>query len=1044
MSSTYTPECDGQTAVGLSGEDLLDTVDLHIGGERLWDGAAQLLAPLETEVLQPEDILVIVGEPGLHKTAIARRLLRGTKEQERKKEGESTARAIFARGRMDELTTNLASMVGRVTRASKRAKSKLQTLLIDDFPAASEDEIADLVHSLRAMTMSGAAVVITMLPEAYQLVEELPEARVVRTGDLLYRLPYVEDDGVRAAWARTRGIPALVEALRRGGDPAGTRYSAALRYVVLSSLRSGLPAEERLVRLAMVLLGTGAFADLAACVKRVDGETLAYLADEAPFFGIDLIEEKFSCAGVNDAERLRDCYVGIRGIDILDDELLMRVCGVLMVRGDFERAALCCQLIASDELRCKCVLHWGVEFCLAGAIQLAKDGLALARRLYMSSEVGYEPTELALRAIEEKAHRLPSVVAAKGVLTQVDERRRAILQLLIAARRLDIGLKAMVKTVQASTESLSSTPEVAAIYEHLRAGNALLEGHPAEAMRCAPAGMPTGWPTTVPEAMLADDLRIASALLGEKPSEHLAPVYERARRTMEGSHSLRLMAYQRAVPEMLSLIAGGRSGGALDQAITRADIEGDGALEAVFSVFKCVDDLRAGNWLPVSVRATHAAVAARDTTCTYLRETCELLGAVAQALMGDVSYLVEMATRTDVGQSVPYDLARFLVTIYLGSQPIRIAAKAKGTRLPEIPQKALRMTALSSSSLSPDALWPVHVLANDCGQISTLLKLQLPAAWKRALGDANFGEGPHETETAPAHAGGDEARLSPASAPGQPMGEEGGEGASAIESHTVYLTMLGGFTAMLDGKPISQDRLRSRRCGEVLALLCVAPKHVMRRYEIVELLWPTLDFSTGNQRLYEALSIGRKALGGGRYGGYDPFVVSKSKGTVALNAEFVACDVDLFKRAADQAAEKEGLHEVVVEQASTARALYSGDLDSAILHDLDEALQLKDQLRYTFATAMVAGSRAAMATDRQQLAVQFAQDAHTACRTREDAIAALMEALCLASRSIEAREAYEQFSSYLITMTGMPPSRGLRDLAARLFPEGEGEAGGQA
>ena len=45
-----------------------------------------------------------------------------------------------------------------------------------------------------------------------------------------------------------------------------------------------------------------------------------------------------------------------------------------------------------------------------------------------------------------------------------------------------------------------------------------------------------------------------------------------------------------------------------------------------------------------------------------------------------------------------------------------------------------------------------------------------------------------------------------------------------------------------------------------------------------------------------------------------------------------------------------------------------------------------------------------------------------------------MEALCLANRTLEAREAYEQFCSRLISLTGMPPSRGLRDLAARLFP----------
>lgn len=1025
---------------------MLDPAVLSMGGDGLQEGASRLLPPLNVDPLQAEDVVVIVGEPGLRKTAVARRLARGGSH------ADGTAYAVFARGRMDELQASLSSTVGRVKRAAKRAKGRTQVLLIDDFPAASEDELGELVISLRSASIGGAAVVITMLPEAYQLAEELPEARIVKTGDLLYRLPYVEDPCVRAAWARTHGIPVLVDALRQGGDPAGTRYTTALRQLVLSSLRGGLPTEERQIRLAMVLLGTGSFADLSLCAERVDKETLAYLADEAPFFGIEPIASEFDCAGVNDTERLRDCYMVVRSIDVLGDEMLTRVCSVLMGRGDYERAAICCQLISSDERRCKCVLRWGVEFCLAGALQLVKDTLVLARKLYMSGEVGYESACLALRAIDEKAGTLPSVAAVKGVSSRTEERKRAILQLLIASRRLDIGFKAMVKTVQATGET------AAPLFEHLKAANALFEGRPTEAARFISAGAPVSWPATVPEALLVYDLRVATALVGERLPGYADPVYERARRTMEGSHSMRLAAYQRALPDILSVIAGGQSGNALDQAISRAGIEGDAALQTAFSIFKCVDELRRGDWLAVSVRANRAIDVARGTTCPYLRQTCELFRAVARLLMGDDSYLVEMATKPDKGQSVPRDLARLIVGTCRGEQLFR---RAKNPRSAEVSQQSLKLTMLSRSSLSRDALWLVQVLANDCGELSTLLRLQLPASWKHALNRANFGaegtdvqDNPRSRKAAAKEAGpraesGEMEALRAGSAVSvDPTGSSQATdvraaaaradellGTSAVlQRHTVYLSMLGGFTAMLDGRTVSQERLRSRRCGEVLALLCVAPKHAMRRVQLVEILWPTLDFRSGNQRLYEALSVGRKALGSGRYSGYDPFVVSKGKGMVALNPDCVTCDIDLFQRAASEATKKEGIHEMVVEQASAARTLYGGDLDSAILHDIDEALQLKEHLRYVFATAMVAGARAAMATERQQLAVQFAQDACVACRTREDAAAALMEALCLANRSLEAREAYEQFCSRLISLTGMPPSRGLRDLAARLFP----------
>ena len=1022
---------------------MLDPAILSMGGDGLQEGAGRLLSPLNVDPLQAEDIVVIVGEPGLRKTAVARRLTRGGSR------ADGTAYAVFARGRMDELQASLSSTVGRVKRAAKRTKGRTQVLLIDDFPAASEDELGELVISLRSASMGGAAVVITMLPEAYQLAEELPEARIVKTGDLLYRLPYVEDACVRAAWARTHGIPVLVDALKQGGDPAGTRYTTALRQLVLSSLRGGLPTEERQIRLAMVLLGAGSFGDLSLCAERVDKETLAYLADEAPFFGIEPIASEFDCAGVNDTERLRDCYMVIRGIDVLGDEMLTRVCSVLIGRGDYERAAICCQLISSDERRCKCVLRWGVEFCLAGALQLVKDTLVLARKLYMSGEVGYESACLALRAIDEKAGTLPSVAAVKGVSSRTEERKRAILQLLIASRRLDIGFRAMVKTVQATGET------AAPLFEHLKAANALFEGRPTEAARFISAGAPVSWPATVPEALLVYDLRVATALVGERLSGYADPVYERARRTMEGSHSMRLAAYQRALPDILSVIAGGQSGNALDQAISRAGIEGDAALQTAFSIFKCVDELRRGDWLAVSVRANRAIDAARGTTFPYLRQTCELFRAVARLLMGDDSYLIDMATKPDKGQSVPRDLARLIVGTCRGEQ---LFGRVKNPRSAEIPQKSLKLTMLSRSSLSRDALWLVQVLANDCGELSTLLRLQLPASWKHALNRANFGTEGTDAQDNPRSRKATAQEMRPRTNTADPevlrTGAAGSAGSTqaadvrtaalrtdellgtsaVLQRHTVYLSMLGGFTAMLDGKTVAQERLRSRRCGEVLALLCIAPKHAMRRVQLVEILWPTLDFRSGNQRLYEALSVGRKALGSGRYSGYDPFVVSKGKGMVALNPDCVTCDIDLFQRAASEATKKEGIHEMVVEQASAARTLYGGDLDSAILHDIDEALQLKEHLRYVFATAMVAGARAAMATERQQLAVQFAQDACVACRTREDAAAALMEALCLANRSLEAREAYEQFCSRLISLTGMPPSRGLRDLAARLFP----------
>lgn len=1003
-------------------DDIADSALLLVPDEKVAEGAQQLLAPFALSLPERGEFVVVVEEAGVRVAQKVRAMLRG------RDTGTDGLWVLYPQEGADELREGLTPILREVAKASRRRAGQTPFVYIEDFPSVSEDEIGCLVAEIRKLCGNGAAVLVTMDPESYQIVEEMPEAIVVRAQELLYRLPYRDDEGVRAAWARTRGIPALVEPLRKGGEPASSRYESALAQVVASSLRDGLPAEERQMRLSMILLGRGTFAELSYTATRADRESFDLLADEAPFFGIDPADATFECAGVNDFERLKGCYSPIRSVEGIDDEVWLRATEALCRRGDFARAAFCCGLCGSAERQCKSVLRWGVEFCLTGALKLVRDGLSLARKLYMEEEEGYRLTQRAYRAMVGKAPRAAKADEPLGVggVPALGEREYGYITLLAADRRLTFGAKPLehaVTYIDALTVPMS---------EHIAALGHILAGRPSQAVREISTGASVGWPTCLAEALLVDDLRLATALIGEVPSPSLEPVFERARRLVEETRERRYVTYQRVLPEVLNVIGGGQAGALLDQAVAQAERCGDRAVQAALLIVGAVSDLRRKSWVPAHVRAQHAASVLQTADNRYLRQAALLIDAVALTARGEPGFLRELALGADKGRSAPCDLARMLVSSGCDAP---FGGGEEGARL-DVPRDALRMQALSPSHLGHDALWLTHVLATDCGAVSGLFALRLPKAWRRVLGEAEFG---------PAEPAAGKGAPEPGSGPDGP-GVRFPDGPLVLpgtpepEGHSVYLSLLGGFTISLDGRQIMQRSLSRRHAITLIAMLAAAPGHALHRSELIEVIWPGRDTETGTQRLYESVSAVRAVFGCKR-GGFDVFRMDKPEKIVAFDTTVVTCDVDLFEETVSQVTMNEGLHEAVVEQAGQARTLYRGDLDIAAMADAPEATTRRDELRGMFATAMVAGARAAMATERHQLAVQFAQDAYAADRIREDAVAALMEALCLAGRTAEGQKIYAQYSTHLIATMGLPPSRVLRELAASLFPAGDADGG---
>src|SRR5436309_15964630 len=77
----------------------------------------------------------------------------------------------------------------------------------------------------------------------------------------------------------------------------------------------------------------------------------------------------------------------------------------------------------------------------------------------------------------------------------------------------------------------------------------------------------------------------------------------------------------------------------------------------------------------------------------------------------------------------------------------------------------------------------------------------------------------------------------------------------------VAIQLLGRFSVVIDGVPISGDAWRSRRAADVVKLLALAPAHRMHRPEVMEALWPESYPEASGTNLRKALHFARLATG---------------------------------------------------------------------------------------------------------------------------------------------------------------------------------------
>lgn len=922
-------------------------------------------------------MLALCSEPGMgRRDVITATLSRASNE------GARVLRRDF-RGVSSEAT---AAQLVRMARNVSRMGAGV-VVGLDELPASDESCVRREARALHRMWESGASIVFSLSPEARQLLEALPGCVVVGAYDLLVRAiaSASRSDPLYEIRMLTRGIPSLVRGLRVI-DTSGTAelvvpssYYDALSRLVSSSLRITLTEEDLRVRLAMLLLGHGTARDLERVLGSADGELLASLRGDAPLFGVSERLDSFACLRSDTTTILTSCFPILSSSCALFSDVGVACAELLIHRGDYERAAILIGIVP-DQSVLDLVIARGSGFIEAGEIALVSD--AVEKRASLDDE----RSRALSRAVANLGSRLKPLSPAQGdaafCAPIVDEEGRAI-ALFSEARQV---LRGGLTTCSSFGEANGALGR--RLIQHREACELMVRGHFSAALDLLAAHQCPKSQKGVSAALLSCDLAMTRLLLLDGPvstEETLAQVRE----TFHAAGLLGLEGYPDCLEVMSSLLSANGEGAAeADALAVRAERGGDILVRVLALVAGSVFDVRRGAYSRAHVRATLAQVIARSSHLDYLGRIAGLFDLVARFSLGerDSSERVEKTRNDDLG----------VVCALVGEV---IDSGGDATSACEI----------GTSDVPRDALWLLLVLTEGMGDLSDLLREQIPPSWARALLRAG------SVRRGPSCA---EAGSSPVLVPAHPV--PGAEGRAA----PLEIRLLGGFEMRVRGSQVPDWRLDRRNAKSMIAFLALQRGGTARRHRIVEQVWPESDYTSGFNKVYQATSAVRAAVSE-LDEGLDPFVMSRSSKAVTLNMSLVSCDIDEFRACAREASDGEGDAHVVA-MARRAERLYEGDLYVPLVDATGVLAAARLELRSLYIDGMVAGADAALRLGQKRTSARLATNAFLADDMREDALIALVQALRASGRNAEADQHYRSYAHRLAQASSRPPSRMLR------------------
>ena len=832
----------------------------------------------------------------------------------------------------------------------------------DDIPPSDELCVLRQARALHRMWSSGVSVIFSIVPEARQLLEQLPECRVISSAALLEQevLGRAEcDESIRF----TRGIPSLARTMvterprvndgRDGGGVLLTpSYYDALGDLMGLSVRSGLPDEERRLRLCMLLLGRGSTADLTRVLDNVPLDVLEDVRRNAPLFGVAQDLSQFRCVSDVAPNAAIVCQRSLMAASALFPEVVVGCLSLLVDKGEFDGAALVARFPECDGAP-QLILDHAAEFIDRGETGLVRHALSSSevRGTEQAREVGAVVSAMAERGRHSGAWRV----------SEQKEGKADALLLLLDTRRLLRGEPLLTSSGVTASGELERR-----LVAHVGACSLMLRGAFTAALSMLAGGPEQTARAGMSNALLVLDRELAQFLSGGTfaagEGGDLWPQSYLTGRPLEGVEGYL------TIHRLVGALASGDGGvvAESERAAARSERAGDRVVQTVALIVGALADLGRGLAGQARIRSSMAMSVARSFGGTYLERVADLVEAVASFVAGDrVRPRIVDASRDDL------DAVSSLVLESIASEedPLLLAA------LP--------------SQVPWDALWLLDVLCSASDELSKGVIERAPQGWRRALrpkGARHAKESRKVVERSRTRAGDGDAPRSQA---------------------PIEVRLLGGFSISVRGRRIPDLELERRSIKSMIEFLLLSGGSA-KRYQLVEQVWPDCDYATGFSRAYQTTSALRASIAE-----IDKDIslitVNRTSGEISVDMGLVSCDVDEFIRSARAAVDSDDDAETL-SHARAAERLYGGDLYVPPADATGRIATIGEELRALYADAMVEGSAAALRLGHERTASRMASNALLANDLREDAVTVLIRALRACGRSVEAdrqHRAYE-------------------------------------
>lgn len=820
-------------------------------------------------------------------------------------------------------------------------------LVIDGLELRDDNYVTRASKYIAGAMLAGVHVLVLISPDYRHIVDELPPCRVIGARELLLSGSEIRkwcgrkrSHSVDYIRSQTHAIPLLVDIVRAGPilnihDPSSREWDERVSTLYAATLRTTVISEEWLFRYAMLAFGSGHINDLRACGIRVSSDLLNELAANCPIFGIDSSTGRFDCVVLGERALLEALDFG-RFSPVfaeLGSRVLPEIVAILMNQGKYQRAGLLAPLCCESAAVHSQVLAHPLDLIDAGylglvvgvAKQSEQDQAMAARKiLELLGVAGIRGPSLEMSDGSSTPACLTRIAAQIKLLTICQE-AQCDGSLLDASASLAELEPEVMKLDDALTSKL---------YYHVRALVLALRGAELEAfrelvliqdLREQREGAPSLF-----SAVLCRDYELLGKIVGNLETQRDAASFRAAEKVLGSMGLVGIEEQSRAMCELAGLVAGERR--EIDnpnRVLTRWKGAKKSRVVMWASALMSLGDSLQGQFQRAHVRALEAQRIADElgeadaTLLSRMASRCALHG------LGESSEWADDEVRGASADLTALERLHGLLSAGSESQLDDAILEMKG-----IPPRSGVMAIASLVAAADRAFGP---------RLATCL----PLSWR---GHANprplASAGLVRHERAPARADQCAAKL--------------------------RVNVLGGVSAWRDGVRIPERDWTRRQAKMLLALLALAPGHLVQRHEAIGLLWPDSDLARGRENLYTVLSSLRSTLGQTSAG--NRFVLGEL-GQIWLDEELVSCDVDEFEEIARRIISRRAEDDEAVALCVALEGMYDGGSFVPADDSVGRFRDRHEELARRYRDAMLVGAEAATRLRDARQAAWFAQSA---------------------------------------------------------------------